>query len=367
MALNDSPWRTLLALVLVALAVTSGCVGSVGSLDSGLTADQISDHVQTKYEQIDSYEATVETRIDGPNTTRTTRSHVVAKPQLGFQYSEYLAPEDMAGDVVVTNATTTWSYDASENSARRFDTSGITQSTQPDYGELVEHYQDRYDVTVDGTTTVADRETYVVHLTPKNASQQFTGEMTLWVDTERWFPVQQRSSYTIDNETTTVTTTYHDLRFNTGVSNATFDYTPPADATVETTTMPSVQRFDSRSAAVDNTSVAVPDPAVPDDFALEQVTVTEHSGMTSVRLQYTNDSATLSVSAAHGADSTSTTANTTDSDAETVQIGDATASYRRFGTTGILSWHCEDTGYGVSGDLSKADLTETARSLGCSE
>jgi len=366
MALNDSPRRTLLALAIVALTVTSGCVGSVGSLDSGITADQVSDHVQTKYEQIDSYEATVETTIVGPNTSRTTRTDVVAKPQLGFQRSEYLGPDSMAGNVIVSNATTTWTYNATENSARRLDTSGLGQSMQPDYGQLVESYQDRYDVTVDGTTTVADRETYVVHLTPKNASQ-FASEMTLWVDTERWFPVQQRSSYTIDNETTTVTTTYHDLRFNTGVSNGTFDYTPPADATIETTTMPSVQRFDSRSALADNTSVAVPDPTVPNDFALERATVTEYNGTTSVRLQYTNDSSTLSVSATREADSATDANGTADSDTETVEIGDATASYQSFGSTGILSWHCGDTRYSVSGDLSKDELIETARSVGCSE
>jgi len=67
----------------------------------------------------------------------------------------------------------------------------------------------------------------------------------------------------LQNETTTVTTVYRNLTFNMGVPNSTFEYKPPADATVETTTLPSVQTYDSRSAAAQNVSFALPEPNVP--------------------------------------------------------------------------------------------------------
>ncbi|MEE6210049.1 hypothetical protein U3A55_07775 [Salarchaeum sp. III] len=66
----------------------------------------------------------------------------------------------------------------------------------------------------------------------------------------------------LQNETTTVTTVYN-LTFNTGVPNTTFEYESPADATIETTTLPSVRTYDSRSAAAQNVSFALPEPNVP--------------------------------------------------------------------------------------------------------
>lgn len=215
--------------------ILSGCVGSVGSIDDGMAAEQFSEHVQTKYENIESYEATVETRIDSPSTTRTTRMDVVAKPHAGLQRMEFHAPEAQAGNVVVTN------------------------------------------------------------------------------------------------ETTTVTTTCRNLSFNTGVDNATFDYTPPEDATVETTTIPTFEQFESRSAAADNTSISIPDPTLPDGFSLDTVTVTENGKRTGVTLRYDNGTSDVSVSKRLG------TNNTLGSEGEHVEIGNVTGNYRSIGSIGMLS------------------------------
>lgn len=357
MPLNLPSSRALLTVAVAVLTVLSGCSGLSGS---DMSADEIGDRIEQKHENIDSYEATIERQVDSPDRDLSTKSKIVAKPQAGLMRTEALAPANQRGNVMVSNETTTWMYNASANTARQMDSLGVTGMQQPNYGKLVDHFTENYDISVEGITTVADRSVYVLDLTPKENASQFAGNTTLWVDKDRWFPVKTKMRYSYDNETTTVTTTYRNLSFNTGVDNSTFDFEPPANATIETVSTPSTQQYDTRSAAAENASVAVPDPAVPDEYTLEQAIVSEYDDTVSVRLQYSNGSSHLTVAKQVGQQSKSTRGN------ETVQVGNSTGSYQQIGDHRILNWNCADSSYTATGELSKDELLSTAESIDCS-
>ena len=354
MPTNKSP-LALTAIGLAVLLVTSGCLS--GPLGSDLTTDQIGERIEQKYTEIDSYEANVTTTISGANMDQTTVMHTVAKPKAGMTYTEYTSPDSMAGDLAVSNGSAMWTYDASENTAQKLDLSGLELPMTPNYGQLIEQFTNQYDITQKGTATVADRDTYVLELTPKNDTEVAMNG-TVWIDTERWFPVKTELSMSVQNETTTVTTVYRDLTFNTGVPNSTFEYEPPADATVETTTLPSIQTYDSRDAAAQNVSYALPEPDVSESFNLNQVSVTRSEGNVSVSIQYANETTSLSVMKRNYQMGTSP-------DGEMVSIHGETGTYQNLGSLGIVTWDCGGYKYSVSGSLSEAALIATAESIEC--
>ena len=355
MPTNKSP-LALTAVGLAVLLVTSGCLS--GPLGSDLTTDQIGERIEQKYAEIDSYEANVTTTISGAGMNQTTVMHTVAKPKARMMRTEYTSPDSMAGDLVVSNGSAMWMYDANENTAQNLDISGLELPTTPQYGQLVEQFTDQYDITQKGTATIAGRDTYVLELTPKN-NTEFAMNGTVWIDTERWFPVKTELSMSVQNETTTVTTVYRNLTFNTGVPNSTFEYEPPADATVETTTLPSIQTYDSRDAAAQNVSYALPEPDVPESFGLDQVSVTRSEGNVSVSLQYANETSSLSVMKRNYQMGTSP-------DGETVSIHGKTGTYQNLSSLGIVTWGCGDHQYSVSGSLSKSSFISVAESIECS-
>jgi len=250
-----------------------------------------------------------------------------------------------------------WTYDASENTAQKLDLSGLELPTTPNYGQLVEQLTEQYDIIQKGTATIAGRDTYVLELTPKEDTE-FATNGTVWIDTERWFPVKTELSMSLQNETTTVTTVYRNLTFNTGVPNSTFEYEPPVDATVETTTLPSVQTYDSRDAAAQNVSFALPEPDVPEGFDLEQVGVTRSEGNVSVSVQYANETTSLSVMKRNYQMGTNP-------DGKTISIHGETGTYQSLGSIGIVTWECGGYQYSVTGSLPEAGLMSTAESIEC--
>lgn len=136
---------------------------------------------------------------------QTTVMHTVAKPKAGMTQTEYTSPESMSGDLVVSNRSAMWTYDASENTAQKLNLSGLELPTTPQYGQFVEQFTEQYNITQKGTATIAGRDTYVLKLTPKEDTE-FATNGTMWIDTERWFPVKTELSMSVQNETTTLTT-----------------------------------------------------------------------------------------------------------------------------------------------------------------
>jgi outer membrane lipoprotein-sorting protein len=386
----------VVVLALVALLVTSGCT-AVSQLDGGGGPDlPTGEAAADGYRSFDTVEATVTTVVEDANTT-TTRQHVVRDPSAGLSWQETLAPEERAGDLVVSNRSVTWSYDASANEATRIDASEFEAAADayPDYlrrlfealrgdGEDAsavgvsplpvvpstpaptpdgESFR-QFDVEYNGTTTVDGRTAHVVHMEASDPGEAFAVlDQTLYLDAEYFYPLEQRSSYRFRGNVTTYTVTHSDVTFDPEVTPERFRFDPPAGTNVSETTLPDSDVYDSRAALQANTSLGVPDPEVPAGFSLTSARRTVSSSMnyTNVALTYENATGSLSVTAR----------NTTDvftglGENETVDLDGRSATYREFGATRTVQWTCGGAYYGVSSNaLSRSALLDVARSVTC--
>ncbi|WP_327051908.1 outer membrane lipoprotein-sorting protein [Halomicrococcus gelatinilyticus] len=350
------------ALALVALLVTSGCLAAV---QGNMTADEIGEKIEQKHAQIESVQGTQVVTYDAPNRTRTVTKNVVEIPNESLSRTEYVGDSDQADDVRVSNESTTWRYDASENTATRYDTAGGTSLTGYNYSRLVSNLQEDYALTHRGTETVAGRETHVVEFTA-TGNETVTTNGTLWVDTEYWYPIKQRSTMTYDGETRTTTVTFRNVTFNADVDRDAFRYDPPADATVEdySTNDYTYEKYDSRSAAAEDAGFDLPDPSMPGEFSFANASVMHNDEQTSVTMTYTNGSAGITLRKY----TTHSTRNGSSIDGATeVQLDGTTGWYQTNDHWSTLVWNCDDHRYTVysDADLQKDDVVAIANSTGC--
>jgi len=361
MNLRKSP-RSVAALALAALVVLSGCSAVPLSPDD-VSAKEIGRQAQQKYESIDNFHGTVTTSITSPDTNRTITSEVWKRPNSNEMRYEYVSPASMSDTVMVSNGSVTWSYNGTENTVRRTELSGVgSASTAPNYSRVLQNVFDRYEVDYEGSESVGDRDAYVIELTPKNESS--TGaieEWTLWIDKDRWFPVKSKTESSFDNRSMTTTTTYTNLTFDTEVPDGTFEFEPPANATVETNEVPEIRGYDSVSEADANVSFDVTEPSqLPDGFELTRAMVSNSSDAESVTLTYENDSGSLVVR-----QSTQSTQSTQVDADETVTVNGHEAAVSTYEDTTSLAWTCDGRTYSVTGELSTDRLADVGSSLDC--
>lgn len=364
--------RPLVVLALGLAVLLAGCSGfqpgDGGLSPADLSAEEIGEQIQQKYEEIDTYTATVTTEMSMGNGSQTTTANVWVNQSSGEMRYEYVEPSSQAGTVVVSNGSTTWHYDESANTVRKMDLGGLGDlggaGAAMNYGRMVENVVENFDVSFDGTATVDDRETYVLSLTPKGNATGLAamGNQTLWVDQGSWFPVKQRATASFADQSVEVTTTYTDLTLDADVPAERFEFEPPANATVTGTDLPDTARYDSIAAAERNVSLDLVEPgSVPDGYELERVTTTDADEYTTAALIYGNGTDRLRVGQSTRAGGVGVPA-----DAENVTVAGTEGTYSELGANGVVRWSCGDRGLTVSGPLSKDELLTVAGSLACS-
>lgn len=345
------PKRIAVAVALATVVVTAGCVSGP------LTEDeerQLADRVTSELDDIDGYEATVtnEITVDGEQRT-TVEQHVRADIENGATRTKTLKPDAQRGDLLVSNGSTSWQYDASENTATRFDNAGGS-AAMANLTTMFDDVADQFNVTVNGTEEVADTEAYVAELTPTDRD---TGTITVWLNQSTYFPVQVQQSFTAENTTYETTTTYENVTLNPGFDADVFDYEPPEDATVETTELPDTESVESAEALREAANRSVAEPELPTDFSFDSGTVVTDDGNESVMASYANDTATVQVSQRAAAGYAP--------GGETVTVGDRNATLTTFGDTVAVSWTCDATTYTVTTDVSESLARSVAASVDC--
>jgi hypothetical protein len=190
----------------------------------------------------------------------------------------------------------------------------------------------------------------------------------MWIDADRYFPLKQRTAFTTaDGDRVTFTTTYTNVSFDPDFGPGTFEFEPPANATVTDTGIDGPETYDSRAALAANTTDPVPDPTVPPDFSLDTARRFESGNVSSVGLVYTNETAQFAVSrvAFDGpAPGNLTAANR--SRATAITVDGRNGSYSRMGPYAAVVVHCGESRLSVSGTaVSKALLTTVAASVDC--
>ncbi|MDS0220164.1 outer membrane lipoprotein carrier protein LolA [Haloarcula sp. S1AR25-5A] len=378
---------TVVVVGVLAVAAWSLAFTSTGTADQ----PQVDADVQQRYEAIAGVNATQTTTITR-NGTVTSRTTYDAALRPGTQKKRLAVLNSTARryDLRVSNGSTLWLYNQDRASATRISLSGAGSDRGARLGRLfarlnmstaaddtsepqsveplpVVPQSERQPagvsgdtagsltVSYGGTETVDGREAYVVHVAPANDTAAY--EQTIWVDTERFFPVKKRTAWTTDGERTVVTTTYTNVSYDTGVSEDVFIPNFPDNTTVTVPEGPETQTYESVSALDADTDIRVPTPDIPPGYELTDATQTRGQ-IHSVGLRYANRTSLFTISKYN---------RTTDGPEQntTVTIDGRPAVVSR-DLTPSVSWNCENYRYTIRGEGVSADrLIAIGQSVGC--
>jgi outer membrane lipoprotein-sorting protein len=350
---------SLVAACLALVLVTSGCM-TTGPVEDE-TVDDYAQQFEQEMNDLDGFTANRTTTVAFDGDTTTTTDRVWVRPSTGEMRAEAVAPDERAGDVVVRTTNASWHYDVSENRAHKLDFSESDMPSTNGFGYMLDDLVERSNVSYAGTEQVDGETTHRIELTPTDGVA-LGGNLTVWVDADTRFPVKLHQ--TVDTEELNVSTTirYDDVELNPGIEADRFTFEPPANATVEETQLPPMERYQSLDALRENASMAVPDPALGDGFDLDRAVVTHLEAGDALSMTFSNGTTTVSV----GKQDVGVYGNASLDGGETVTVGDAEGTYRTFAGTGVVQWTCDGHRYSVGGSLSKAALVDLAESVTCS-
>lgn len=378
---------TIVVVAAVAAVVVAGALWLVAAPEA--TSQPIGADASERYASIDGVTATETTVVERRNRTSRTVAEVALRPGTD-QRRETVVDGSERYEVTVSNGSTMWLYDGDGNRAKR-----VPLSTTPDdtasRADRIERLFTALDVTqragsasasgpevaplpvvpktasgpdastgaalgveYDGTTTVGDREAYVLHVAPQADGAAY--EQTLLVDTQRFFVLEQRTEWVDDGTPVSVRTTYTNISFDFGLRADVFTFDPPADATVERVDTPETTTYESAAALREATNVTVPSPELPASFRPTYASETT-GDVHGVGLRYVNETGRITVAKYDW---------TLPADGDrTVAVGGHEAAVTYSPTTSV-SWNCGEYRYTVRGqDVPASVLVEVARSVAC--
>ncbi|MFB6087561.1 MAG: outer membrane lipoprotein carrier protein LolA [Haloarculaceae archaeon] len=391
MRLPSTYSRSAALFALLALTtVLAGCsvLGGGADLPTG-------EQAAAKLDSLEAIEGTRVVRMNGTDGPNRTVSHVVR--DIGTGKSRTVVRSGAAeGLVTVSNGSTIWLYNrssgtvrvmhvnVSRNATAQFDTvetifarlhaqgdestpadisqlpvvpapgapggSGPTTGSLPVYGNV--------SLTYNGTATVAGHKTFVVHI-DSLGNESMIVSSTMWFDAEWYYPLKSRVVMSVGGERRVVTSAFRNVTFNPDVPAGTFDFDPPANATVVEHNYSS-QSYESRASVEAAAEMRVPDPSVPEGFRFDSASVTTYRGNRSVTVQYTNGSATLFVMKRPATDGRSG-----GSDGERVDVAGHTGHLSSVAGDRLLTWTCGEWRYSVMGPLSRERIVAVAESMAC--
>ncbi len=201
----DNPrWISLIGLVAL-LFVTAGCLAPAGTEIDDSKA--VAEHVESRYEALDGFQATMVRTVERGGHNNTTRASVAFEKGNYLRIAYRTGPK--AGAVTVID---------DPEPARRF-ANGAAETGRADasdvYGALAADLVDQNDVVYDGTSTVDGHRVAVYSLTPANRSGEPTQprliERRVSVDVDRMVPIQVESTWRADGQEITETIRFTDV------------------------------------------------------------------------------------------------------------------------------------------------------------
>jgi outer membrane lipoprotein-sorting protein len=215
--------KTLSILMLLSIALLAGCVE--------MSADQIASEMQKKYENIKDYKGTLVLSMSFDGESRESGMDFMYRlPDKSWMK---VTKGDGAGDIVVSNDTTMWSYNSTANEVTIMELpkTEMDNPSQADYGKIIKDMLKRNDIKMPGSEKIGDRDTFILELTPKNLTNATIFlKQKLWVDKETWMPLRME---TFDKDGKPIMTMeYRNVEFNTGIPDSEFEFKIPQGAKV---------------------------------------------------------------------------------------------------------------------------------------
>ncbi|WP_162991499.1 LolA family protein [Halostella salina] len=405
MPLTESPLRRAVVGVFAVFIIAAGLFAAFGGDTGASEPAPIGENASEQYAAIDGISATVTTEFEGPNSSSRTVMAVKERPDSQYLYQRTIeGPGNRTS--IYANGSTMWLYDHDAGTATRQelpdtlgngtstgervedifarinDKRGVSDvedpnpgvsplpvvsgpaTTEPPVGEPSRNATE-YDVTYLGTDTVDGRETHVVMLNGTlsggNSSLLTNVTQKLWIDAERYYPLKYDQRYWIDGEQYRVRMTYSNVTFDPGLTDATFEFEPPENVTVERQTLPETTTYESRTALAAAAEMSVPEPRPPSGF--EPDTFRRTSGeIRSVEVAYANATAEVSVTKSNRTGIVEITE-------ENRAVADGRpVSYDELGGLNFAAWECGGHRYSVYGEnVSKSTLLDVVATVECGE
>ena len=392
----------------VVLVAASGCA-ALPAFDNDDAGPPDASEVRAGLEGVESVAATQVRVVDSPDGTNRTRSVVrLSVPGGGGdgdadvrRFRRVLGPERKAGDVVVAAGDEALVYDASENEATRYPRSLSTV----EFGERVDFYAslvaaaddgstvtdervsplpvvpagdgqvvpdgaaEHYEVEYLGTERVSDRTGHGFRLSAVSDAS-LTANRTVWLDAERFYPLETTRTAVVDGETYRTRTTLENVTFEAGLSPAAFEWSPPENATVEALGVGD-DAYDDRASFAANAPLSVPDADSPDGYRFDCGRVLELDGEenrtggdTLVVAEYTDGDDNQLTVEKFRPDASSDAAPVGAGENVTVAGREATLVQTEYAT--VVEWRCGDVRYTVVGDdVDRDALLAVAESVAC--
>ena len=388
--------RVARLLVVAALIAASGCsaLGAAPGAGGELPTRQ---EAADRHASLDTVSATVTTvqKRNGTATTTVTRKRQRLDPWayrsrvLSVNRSADARPPLVSeGGFVVVNESTFVYYDPASNRFSRAEIDAGNDSGEPPYPRLVaaaqtgdavarptatpgvpslpqvpvdgatgngsaSYREGTVTVVYAGTEAVDGRETYRLELTPNAPNMSLESE-TLWLDTEYLYPLKRHTEFVARGTDYEFTTTYRNVTFNPTLDPGVFqvdDGEVPDDARAVR-----FDNYDSASAMDEAVELPVPDPAVPEGFALESASY-RSTDPEVASLRYERSDADARIKIFVFAEATEPTSGTR------LRIGPHEARRSSTDDGAKITWVADGRTYRVSGAVGNETLTEVARSV----
>jgi len=361
-AKNSRP--ALFAALAAAILLASGTAGVAVAAtpttdvqdDQTPDGDEVIEQFRDRIESLETVQFTRTAKVtyDNETTTNAVRIHAdLEASQKRF--------ETVAGP---TNVTRVWDdgtvvmYDADDNTVSEYEVTGT--SLLPGVQGLANESLLDYEYL--GTEIIDGQETYVLEAVRDGQTQSddIDASVTLYIDTETYFPVRTEwQAGSADAQHSSIVT-YGNVTLGEEIPDSTFDLDLPDDVEdLRENAGPDISEHERYDGVVSNTDLSVPAAELTDEFSFDSGVVVD-GDITSVTLTYTDGEESVSV-ITHGEPMTGVDHSESDR-YDAVDVGNTTVYLHT--SDGFTSLYVEgDQPYTVYGDMTEETGIDIAEAL----
>ncbi len=292
----------LFAALAAAMLLTSGTAGVAFAATPTTTdvaddrtpdGDEVIAEFRDRIESLETvqFTRTEQTTYDNETITNSVRVHA----DLADAQKRVETLEGPANTTRVWDDGTVVTYNADRNTVSEYEVSGT--SLLPGVQGLANESLLSYEYL--GTDTIDGQETYVLEAVPGEQAQpndDINASMTVYVDTETYFPVQTEWRASSEDFESTSVASYENVTLGEEIPESTFELDLPDDVEdLRENSIPAVSEHDTYDALASNADLPVPAAELTDDFSFDSGVVVNDDDFASVTLTYTDGENSVSV------------------------------------------------------------------------
>lgn len=353
---------TLLSVLLLSSTVAgvaaAGTPSTMAAQDAeSIDDDEVIDNFIERVETLETVEFTRTAQIEADNETFSSKVRVAADLNDVQKRIETINPAFGANTTTIIDGSEMVTYNHEKNTTTEGEArvDYLLPRLQPLANESLVSYEYL------GTETVNGERTHVVEgesqaANPGTGSQ---GSVTVYVDTETYFPVKHETENPSGNSSWT--TTYEDVSINEQIPDSRFELDVPTDTEQSSSTADvDIESFRSYEDLSSGSALSIPAASLPEGYAFHSGATFHTADRTSAIVSYADGENRINV---HTATDSMRTSGYEASDAwESVEVGE-TVGYM-YSNDGHTSLKFEDgQSYSVSGNVDDSTLIAVAESI----